>query len=207
MKKSFISIFVLLFTCGFINAQIEKGTIFLGTSTSVAGSNYDMVTGTTNSIGFTFSSLDWSEYDEKEKYTVWNFSPKLGYFIADNFVLGVNIKLWTQNYDESKTSITAIGPYVRYYFTNGKIVPFAEGDITFGKYKETWDSDYSDGESKENLTIASLGAGLAFFVNDFISVDCMAGYKTMTMKESESNENGKATLNNFGLIIGFTATF
>jgi hypothetical protein len=192
---------------GIIKAQIEKGSIFLGTSTSVTGSSYSFLTNSDNSLGITFSSIEWSGDDEKENFTVLNFSPKLGYFPVNNLVIGANLKLWTQKMEDDKTSVTGIGPFVRYYFTNGKIVPFAEAEVTFSKYKETWDSEYSDGESTENLTMLALGGGLAFFVNDFISIDCMLGYKTLKLKDAESSDDSEISFNNFGLSIGFTATF
>lgn len=207
MTKIVTTFITVIFLFGMVNAQIEKGTVFLGTSTTVAGSSYDLLTGTNNSIGITHSSMDWGDGDEKEKYTILNFSPKLGLFIANNLVVGANLKSWTQKVDDSKTSISGIGPFVRYYFTDGKIVPFADAEATFSTYKETWDSDYSDGESKEKLNMFALGAGAAFFVNDFISIDAMLGYKTMKLKDAESNDDSEISFNNFGLTIGFTATF
>ncbi len=197
--------FLVSFSYGLANAQIEKGSIFLGTSTSITGSNYDMILGTSNSIGFSSSTLKSGDYEEE--YSVFNFSPKLGYFITNNFVIGANMKFWVQNEDEYKTSITAIGPFARYYITNGKIVPFIEAETTFGNFKDTWDNSYSDGESKEKLSIISVGGGMAFFINKFISVDCLIGYKTITIKDSDSSDDDKMTLNNFGVVIGFTAAF
>lgn len=207
MKKLVISILVLFFICGLSHAQIEKGSVFLGTSTTLVGGSSDFITGTNNSIGISFASVKWDGSDEKEKSTVLNFSPKMGYFVANNLVVGANVKLWSQKADDSKSSINGIGPFVRYYFTDGKIVPFVETELTFGKYKETWDSSYSDGESIQNITMASLGAGAAFFLNKHISIDCLLGYKTLRLKDNESSENGKITFNNIGLVIGFTATF
>jgi hypothetical protein len=55
MKKIIISILGIVFSFGIINAQIEKGTVFLGTSTSVVGSSYGILTNTTNSIGISSS--------------------------------------------------------------------------------------------------------------------------------------------------------
>ncbi len=208
MKKIIAIVVMVSFSYGIVNAQIEKGTVFLGTSTSVTGGNYDLVLGTTNSIGFSKSSIKWGDNnDDKEEYSVFNFSPKLGYFITNNLVLGANMKFWVQNQDEYKTSIWGIGPFVRYYITNGKTVPFVEAEATFGSYKDTWESSYSDGEDKESLTTLSLGGGVAFFINDYISIDGMVGYKTTTMKDSDSEDEDKTTLNNFGLVIGFTVTF
>lgn len=206
LLSNFIAIILIVsFSCGLANAQIEKGSIFLGTSTSITGGNYDMILGTNNSIGFSSGTLKSGDYDEK--YSVFNFSPKLGYFITKNLVLGANMKFWVQKEDEYKTSITAIGPFARYYITDGKIVPFIEAEATFGNYKDTWNSSNSDGESKEKLSIISVGGGLAFFINNFISVDCMVGYKTFNIKESDSDDDDKMTLNNIGVAIGFTATF
>ena len=206
--RNFISIILMVtFSFGLANAQIEKGTVLLGTSTSITGSSYSILTSSDNSVGLTFSSMNWGSEDEKEKYTIINFSPKLGYFIASNLVIGANVKLWTQKMEDSKTSISGIGPFVRYYFTDGNVVPFAEAEATFSQYKDTWDSNYSDGEDKENLTILALGGGVAFFINKYISVDGMVGYKTMSLKDTDSEDNNKMTINNFGLAIGFTATF
>ena len=200
--------FLVCFSYGQANAQIEKGTIFLGTSTSVTSGEYDHMLGTTNSIGFSKSSIKWGDNnDDKEEYSVFNIAPKLGYFITNNLVLGANMKFWVQNQDEYKTSIWGIGPFARYYITNGKIVPFVEAEATFGSYKETWESSYSDGEDKESLTTLSLGGGVAFFINDYISIDGMIGYKTTNMKDSDSENDSEVTLNNFGFIIGFTVIF
>ncbi|MCK5731069.1 MAG: outer membrane beta-barrel protein, partial [Draconibacterium sp.] len=161
--------------------------------------------GTNNSIGFSSSTMKSGDYEDE--FSVFNFSPKLGCFITKNLVLGANIKFWVQKEDEYKTSITAVGPFARYYITDGKIVPFVEAEATFGNYKDTWESSYSDGESKEKLSIYSVGGGLAFIINKFISVDCLVGYKTISIKDSDSDDDDKMTLNNFGVVIGFTATF
>jgi hypothetical protein len=86
-------------------------------------------------------------------------------------------------------------------------VPFAEIEATFSNYKETWDSSYSDGESKENLTMFALGGGVAFFLNEYISIDGLLGYKSMSLKDAEADNDDKITFKNFGLAVGFTVTF
>lgn len=199
MKKLIALVLVLCTTLPFANAQKEKGTVFLGTTTSITGNYYDMIYGTNNSSGITFIKSK----DSDEKYTVINFAPKIGYFIEKNFVLGANIKFWNEGQNVLHATHILAGPFARYYILSGKVVPFLEAETLFGSIRYTWDStSYND--DKKNLSMISISAGLAIFLNDHINIDILMGCRSNTSKYKDSDYDDKTTINNIGLSIGFT---
>lgn len=97
MKKSIVTLVVMLFAAAGAFAQIEKGAILVGAS----------------------SNLGFTSYKPKDgdSFSAFNVDAKVGYFVIDNLALGVN--LGYQKIDEA--SITSLGLFGRYY-VNGKII-------------------------------------------------------------------------------------
>jgi outer membrane protein len=82
-----------------------------------------------------YYSINYKDSDSKNTYS--SFSPSFGYFISDNFCVGLKVatsrNTSTTTTTSSGSSNFAVGPFARYYkFTsNESFAFFVEGGITF----------------------------------------------------------------------------
>ena len=150
------------------NAQIARNSFIIGGNLNFASnSGTRKVTGEPN----------------QSKPTTFNatINPKIGYFVADNFAIGLDLNFTVNSLVDTSvgsnstytTTQLLTGPFVRYYFgLNEDVFLFLEGSAGFGLT--------STREQGRNLSIsvvnAGVGPGLAFFVNDFIAVEGIAKY-------------------------------
>ncbi|NOT73615.1 MAG: hypothetical protein HOP08_01715 [Cyclobacteriaceae bacterium] len=135
MKKILLMLFAVL-TVSAASAQIEKGTVLVGVNSAFS---------VTRSIPSTGSGS-----------TDYNLNLKGGYFLAENFVLGLNLGVSGYSTDASSGSSTLVGVFGRYYF-NGKI--FLGAGVN---------SSSSGGSSSTSIP---LEVGYAAFINKFIAVE------------------------------------
>ena len=221
MKTLMTSLSILCLLCVFTlslraeGPQLTKGSIFIGTTTALGGDFYDFEhIGGGNTAGLSFGST-WSSNgttSEKTKYTGYNLSPKVGYFFMDGLAGGLNINIRGQSNkdgdDKDKIGTTTIGPWVRYYamqyaLMGGKMIPFAEGKAAWGSSKETYTSGSSSNTYKWGTSQYGIGAGLALFLTDFISMDMMIAYQNVTWNDKET-EPTKYHDSVFGFAFGLT---
>jgi len=94
--------------------------------------------------GFDF----WSQSPENSnntKTSYFSFKPSVGYFVADRFVIGLDLSIATEKQSASgattyRYNSFGIGPYARYYkflSDNEKVAFFGEADLAFSFTKET----------------------------------------------------------------------
>ena len=209
MKKLALSI--LAFGLALAMAMAQKpaqGSVFLGTSTSLWGGFYTMQDlSPANNIGISFTKNKLKYNDETidgGNYTCFNFSPRIGYALANGFVAGVKIDILSMKIeDEFKETISGVagGPFARYFIaTQGSAKPFFEAEATFGRLTDK----YGENTDKTNTTHFTGGAGIAFFFNENVAFDVLAGYTYSTVKYPESNSDLKEITKGFGLGIGLT---
>ncbi len=174
MKKELMVMAVLAFLATASFAQTEKGkVVFSGAS------------------DLSFSSMKYQqEYDGEDmgddsKMNTFNIKPSVSYFVIDNLSLGLALDFESQKVEDYKETSFMVGPMVRYYFGTSNIKPFIQGDVMFGSYKE----DDDGWDSKKKLSAWDLGAGVAIFVNDFISVDLGLGYVSLTATDDEDDKS------------------
>ena len=129
------------------------------------------------------SSLDGYE----SGYYNFDLLPKAGYFITDNFIVGLFADLELYNNKQKseavygykgKTLIT--GPFLRYYIPVSKLViPFAEAQAGFGFDTYTSRSDLSSAwiKKKAGLISCRAGGGIAFFLDNGLGLDMFLGYQ------------------------------
>lgn len=222
MKTLMTSLSILCLLCVFtLNSraegpQLTKGSIFLGTTTDLSGSFGDFEhLGGGNTAGLSFGS-SWSSNgttSDKDKYTRWNLTPKVGYFIIDGLAAGLNINLRGESSrgsdDKYSFSTTTFGPWVRYYamqwtLCGGRLIPFAEGKAAWGNYKDKYTSGSSTYTDKESLSEYAIGPGLVLFIADYISLDMMIAYKKVTWKWDDAGESAKYHDSVFGFTFGFS---
>ncbi len=120
--------------------------------------------------------------------TVIDVSPRVGYFIANNFAVGMNVTINATSDDGNKTSTNSFGPYVRYYFAslgkNAKLFGNAQG--IFGTENE--------GLGSSKLTGYGIAAGPAFFLNSHVALEFAVSY-TSTKAGVESVKDNTVALN------------
>jgi hypothetical protein len=222
MKTLLTSFTIVFFFCVFsLNTQAQtpqltKGSLLIGTTTSLVGDFYDFEhSGGGNTAGLSFGST-WSSNgttSEKTKYTGWNLTPRVGYFFMDGLAGGLNINIRGQSNKEDdgndKIGTTTVGPWVRYYamqwaLCGGRAIPFAEGKAAWGSSKETYSSGSSSSTFKWGASEYAIGPGLALFLTDNVCMDMMIMYRKATWKDKDTDETTKYHDSAFGFAFGLT---
>ena len=147
-----------------LKAQTEQGTFLLGLSSSIglSGPSTDL------------TSLEFSTSKEKSdgsdingsgpvKFSSFNLSPKIGCFVVNNLVVGIDMNLsLSSSKDYSyytlstiNTNLYSAGPFVRYYIPTGKVSPFFELEGSFGgiNNKEKYSGGIDEYKQKKFLTV------------------------------------------------------
>jgi outer membrane protein len=200
MKKRFIVLLLLLFGSSLVFAQVEKGKWFI-----VGYSNLGLDTGKNKSKSGTTTIED-------NKYSNFNLTPEVGYFVMDKLVTGLYIDFYrdTEKYENGDKDFNTnfiLGPFVRYYILEYKgLWPYAEGRVGFGseKYTNSYNSDY---EVKYSYFTTKLGAGATYFVTKHVGFDLFMGYDydVWTDKTDSSNETTEK-YGSFEMNIGIVVT-
>lgn len=156
MKKTLLAI-ALVFACGgAVVAQTSQGTLFFGGSASITASKEE-------------------DPGEDDKTTTFEFSPGVGFFVADKFAVGLDLSLSGTKIDDGiggddKYKSFGINPYARYYmFTpNEKFAFMLEGGFTVGGTKYMPDGQ---NESKGGFVSVYLSPGFTFFPTQRWGID------------------------------------
>jgi len=200
MKLNLLSLLTLLISLT-INAQTEKGKFRIG-----AFSN-GFFTSTSNKFG--------GETFNKTK--TYSLSPSGGYFVADNFSVGLDIELsrsTTKTRSGSQEDISAqiiVSPSFRYYFTKNKLRPYFNASIGIGTdWRETKNENnfnrfgINNSEKQEfSIFTYRLGTGLALFLNNKISIDLGLTFVKLEFEDQLSSDFGESEADSIEVIIGF----
>lgn len=111
-----------------------------------------------------------------------NFSPNIGYFLADNFVLGIGMDYTLGHFKEANTDRTEgsnllFGPFFRYFYDLGdNMAFFGELDLGFGNAS----NDQLIGTTRQNINsnIISIGVGPGFTIysDNAIGIEALFKY-------------------------------
>ncbi|MVM29934.1 outer membrane beta-barrel protein [Spirosoma sp. HMF4905] len=146
-----------------------------------------------------------------------SISPTVGYFVATNFLLGIGVPLSysTQNYsgysiirNEHAISIGA-SPFARYYVGSSKLKPYVGISYSLSHanfHNENSLNTPSESNSESNSTTLTPSLGLAYFLNQNISLDAQLGYNWYSSKETLFGSSSY-TYRNATLGIGFNIFF
>ena len=209
--KKLITIIMVMVTLLWVTdsfGQTDKGSVLFGGTTNLSALF------ATDKVKFEPKDGDSEEWDGP-KTTAFNFSPRVGYFIFNNFAFGLMFNYdylkehqekdekYSNEYTNTWTTIAA-GPFIQFYFGKGNIKPFVEASAGFGQiqYKyESPDSKSEDTDEKYNLFGWEVGAGVAFFVNEHIGILAGVGYGSDQM--THDGEHGKSTYTTSGIGVDF----
>ncbi len=223
MKKVSLLVSILFILNGsFLSAQTGKGKILIGVSSSlsVAGTGSDLMSlGVSNTKYKSDASSSGSS--ENDKTTSINFLPKVGFFVADNFVLGIDLSAAVSN-DEYKTTyntsvltvksnrlMISAGPFIRYYVPTGHVMPYFEIGGSLGTVIDNYSvtgsyNGNANQEDKSGILSVGGGVGIATLLGDKASFDVMLGYNSMTVKDKKDNpDNERTIMGTLGLKLGF----
>jgi len=177
MKKLLMIVAVMAFVSTASFAQTEKGKMIVSGASDLS---YSSVKETPEQNG---------REGESTKYKNFNISPTLGYFVMDNLAVGLMFDYTSQKEkeegsEEGKYNTFMFGPMVRYYFGTTNIKPYVHADVMFGSSK----SEQGNTETKYKSTGWDLGGGVAFFLNEYVSIDMGLKYGSLTEKNKDNSE-------------------
>lgn len=214
MKKlSFLTVLFLTINFVLLTAQTNQGNVLIGISSTLnlVGTESDLMNIGFSSIKYKSDANGFNEPDA-DKRTSFNMLPRIGYFVSDNFALGLGVNIGSiseaDGWDNDKFSQTllSIEPFVRYYIPTTKVLPFFEMNGSIGSIKNKYKSDASD-DDELNYSVMSIGGGIGIAapLGDKVTLDVMAGYNSLTVKKKEDNkDNDRTVIGTIGLKIGFT---
>lgn len=202
MKKLLVVLILLFAGWTFIQAQTERGTVLIGSSTDIVGTNLSILPCVPNNVGLSFGSSKYKSDDansEGTNYLSFSVAPKVGYFVIDKGVVGAALNFAyykEEEMDKAYTSI-AVEHFVRYYFSPGKFQAFVQGRAGLGQI------NYS---SWEESFIMNYGAdiGGSFFIDEAISLDLLVGYDHLKNKVKDAPSNARRVSDKFGFAVGFS---
>lgn len=190
-----------------VQAQTEKGNYLLGFGTAIGiGENEGLM-----GLAFSNSTIkDGNATVSETKLTSLFITTKAGYFVADNLAAGLDLagsfssgSSSVASFDlESQNSFIGIGPFVRYYFPTGKILPFAEVNTIFGNRNQSTAGQGVDIENKYAVSNFGGGLGLAFLLGEKSSLDLGLNYNSTNMNQKGTEI--KNSQNTLGLRLSFT---
>jgi len=156
MKKIVLSLLTITVMAVAVNAQTEKSDWMVGGNMTI-----NTTSGNSN----------------------FTFQPNGGYFFANNFVAGGQVKLSFSKSEDIKTTEFSVGPFARYYFNlkDSDFKPFLHADFNFGTIKIA--------DNSTTVTSFVIGAGGAYFINQNVALEALAGYNRSKI-ETHDPTNG-----------------
>src|SRR5690554_3673591 len=157
MEKLLIVIILFLLFFGKVNAQITEGNWMVGGSASFNHSKYE----------------SFGDFPSKSKSTGMQLDGNLGYFVIDNFAVGVSPYFGFSNSEGSNNSSTAygIGPFARYYFS-----PSDKMINVFSQVGYRYGIGYAQGRKTGTNNNFDIKAGAVMFFNSSFGLEFTAGY-------------------------------
>lgn len=180
MKKILLTLTAVTAMTFAANAQTEKGTHIVG-----------------GQIGFETSKVK----DTDNKNNSFSIAPQYGYFVSDNFALGLGLgyswdKAELGDKETTHDSFT-LTPYGRYYAGNSNVKFFGQLSVPMA-----WGNEKIDGDKFANTANygVELAPGVAYFPAPRVGIEFKVRglYFESNSRELEA-DNAKVTSNSFGL--------
>jgi hypothetical protein len=207
IKLFLTGIFSLVLAFGLQAQLLDQGNFVIGATMglSTADSKITHSTGNVDEEGEGPSSLQLS------------FAPKVGYFVLENFALGIGAdftfsSLKEPNEDRTDDTDLLFGPYGRAYLPVGDDMAFfLEADFGFGFSSD--DQYVGDDLRSINTNVFALGIGPGFtiFSNESIGIEALFKYNFAQSKFNTEaggiKTTTKTTTNQFDIGIGLQFYF
>jgi outer membrane protein W len=136
------------------------------------------------------AGLDYTVRSDDKVFNA-SLSPQGGYFMVDNFAIGVRMPLGLQSSisraspspdseieTHTLTYRVGIGPFVRYYFGKSAIRPFVNGgaDYQYARTRKKVNSSEEPRIERQDSYSIFGGAGMAYFISQFVGLETQLGY-------------------------------
>jgi hypothetical protein len=113
--------------------------------------------------------------------TQWNVAPSIGYFLFDNFTLGIGLDYTSssetrQGLPKTKDDDLLFGPFARYYFPFADKALFLQGNFGFGTSSDNLNVNGVDQNINTNIFAVGAGPGFTIFSNDGIGLEALVKY-------------------------------
>jgi len=181
MKKFSISLFLVLFVACISFGQVtSKGNFLIGGTLgfSTANSSVEQVTNG--------SSFD----GEGSRSTQFNIAPNIGYFVTNNFAVGLGLDYTLNKIEEpvdfsdpdtdfleSSDSDLLFGPFARYYAPiGGNKFFFVEATFGFGSSQDEFQTAGGQQTTSTNVFALGVGPGFSIVSNDAIGIEALVKY-------------------------------
>lgn len=146
-----------------------------------------------------------------------SLSPSAGYFVADNFVVGLTLPVDYSHYQVSVVPNSALNfaevistqvglaPFARLYIGKAKLRPFVDASVG---YSQQWFSSTNFNSSQETRLTGralnySASAGVAYFINRSLSLDASLRYSGGDQLNQTGFASDYSQPGTFGLNVGF----
>ncbi len=123
-------------------------------------------------------TLNSSEDEDGLKSSGFSISPRFGYYLNDNWAIGIGFGYSTstvENSEVSETNTSGIGivPFVRYNCVEaGKFVFFGQAELGFMSYESEVDPSFGPNVKTEYSTTGlSLNPGVAYNINESFAIE------------------------------------
>jgi hypothetical protein len=186
MKTISAILFTILITSGGLSAQqsnfypTQRGNFMIGTSMgfSISKSSIDVQSNTGSVQG------------DGGRASQFNLSPSIGYFLAQNFVMGIGMD-WlrttsTAGVDLGNTSAPTqrsendnllFGPFMRYYIPSGENKAyFLDATVGFGNSRNQFIENNETQIIDNSLLSIGVGPGFTIFASDGIALEALVKY-------------------------------
>jgi hypothetical protein len=158
MKKILCCLTVTLSFAAFVNAQTAKGDWMVGGGLS---------------------------FNTTEGATSFTFMPNVGHFFGRNFAAGAEMTISTSKFGELRSTSLGIGPFLRYYLElkEPAFKPYVHGAFSVASIR----SKFMGVSETETATGFLLGLGGAYFINNNVAIDGLAGYNYTKVENEDGN--------------------
>ncbi|MDJ1467255.1 outer membrane beta-barrel protein [Cytophagaceae bacterium DM2B3-1] len=184
MKKIFIAAIAMI-SAMTANAQVEQGKLFINGQFGVSSTSY--------------------KADSDHKKSSFTLMPSVGYFVSDQFAVGLGVGVSTNKDKNTTSNVTttttdsyvSIAPFVRYYIPTAgdKFHFFAQSRLGFGFGKEK--TKYSNTsvtlEDKTNYINFNISPGFAYFPSSHWSLELLLNGFYIDSQKNPNNDNSGVT--------------
>ena len=155
-----------------------------------------------------YNSTD--DTQDEVKTSNFTFTPKAGYFITNNFALGLELGFGSNKRDDygstpsvEKDNVMGIGVFGRYYFAElgQRFKVYSELGVGYLSYKNELEDGNGTTENKASGFGIDAGLGFNYFVTPKVAINFalsdLIGYNTYKPENGEATNNFYVNINNF----------
>lgn len=175
MKHRFLLLISAWLCVGVLSAQVtQNGNFILGSTVGFS----------TASSNITQKATGGSEVEESPYSTQINIAPSVGYFLFDNFALGIRMDYTLNRVEESNKEFTEdsdvlFGPFARIYLPiteSNDMYLFGEAGFGFGNSRDVKELPAGNQRINTNLFAFGIGPGVTVIASNAIGLEAVVKY-------------------------------